>query len=272
MPPVGCPAVMVGAMRRGWRPTVRVRRTDARFYDAFRRFHYLGSGPAVAARVLGAWVDGEPAGVLVTSRPVLNGRWRAVAWPGVFDGPDKRVNAQRVNALLRTIARVVIDPRYRGLGLAAQLVRAYLRRPETIYTEALAAMGQASPFFERGGMTRLAHTTTQPERRLAAELQGLRVEPRRLLVVRVPRADHAVARWASSSGGRRGHGTTPAERARAAGRALVCPPVAYAATAPSQTLADRPGGRADREHRNQGDSDRAHGQANDGRPARGMAQ
>jgi len=58
------------------------------------------------------------------------------------------------NAHLRTISRVVIDPNWRGLGLSVRLVRETLPRAGVPYVEALAAMAQVHPFFERAGMTR----------------------------------------------------------------------------------------------------------------------
>jgi GNAT superfamily N-acetyltransferase len=49
---------------------------------------------------------------------------------------------------------VIVDPRFRGSGIATRLVKAYLKRPMTTCTEALAAMGRASSFFDAAGMTR----------------------------------------------------------------------------------------------------------------------
>lgn len=119
------------------------------------RFHYVAGRPGPVTRILRATDDGETIGVLVASMPTLNGRWRAVAWPGDYDTPDKRTNARRLNRDVRVISRVIIDPRYRGRGLAVRLVRAYLDEPCTSRTEALAAMAHACPFFERAGMDRI---------------------------------------------------------------------------------------------------------------------
>lgn len=57
------------------------------------------------------------------------------------------------NTHLRTISRVVVDPNWRGLGLAAQLVRRTLPMAGVPYVEALAAMARMHPFFEQAGMT-----------------------------------------------------------------------------------------------------------------------
>ncbi len=119
------------------------------------RFHYVAGRPGPITRILRARDDGETIGVLVASMPTLNGRWRSIAWPGDYDTPDKGANARRLNLDVRVISRVIVDPRYRGRGLAVRLVRAYLDDPCTPRTEALAAMAHACPFFERAGMDRV---------------------------------------------------------------------------------------------------------------------
>ncbi len=48
---------------------------------------------------------------------------------------------------------MIVGARFRGLGIATRLVRAYLAGPLTPRTEAVAAMGRVCPFFEAAGMT-----------------------------------------------------------------------------------------------------------------------
>ncbi|CAE7639094.1 unnamed protein product, partial [Symbiodinium necroappetens] len=145
-------------------------------------YHYRAGAPATVERVLRA-VDRETgtlAGVLAVSHPTLNGVWRAEAWPGVFDGPDKAASAIRVNRDLRTISRVIVDPRFRGLGVATALVRAYLRDPLTRCTEALATMGGACPFFRVAGMAEFRVPESLRDERLGRVLREAGVEPWRL--------------------------------------------------------------------------------------------
>ena len=85
--------------------------------------------------------------------PTLNGVWRRQAWPERYEGGCKRRGAARMNAELRCISRVIVEPRSRGLGVASALVRAYLAAPMSPATEAIAAMGGVSPFFRAAGMT-----------------------------------------------------------------------------------------------------------------------
>lgn len=116
------------------------------------RYHYRGAKPAMVARVLGARVGGEVVGALMVSMPTLNGVWRRASWGDRYSSGDRRACARRLNAEVRRISRVVVDARWRGVGIAKGLVRAYLDAPLTARTEAVAAMGAACPFFERAGM------------------------------------------------------------------------------------------------------------------------
>lgn len=127
-------------------------------YQALAHLHYRGSKPATHTLVLKATrtvpILGEIlAGVLVISMPTLNGSWRDRAWLGFFSAGNKATNAKQINANLRCISRVIVDPRSRGLGVASALVRHYLHNPQTPATESIAAMGAVCPFFERAGMT-----------------------------------------------------------------------------------------------------------------------
>lgn len=212
--------------------------------SALAHHHYRSGPPATVQRVLRA-VDRETgtlAGVLATSRPTLNGRWRRDAFPGRFDQTDKSERARAINRELRTISRVIVDPRFRALGVAKALVRAYLRDPETPCTEAPAAMGAACPFFSRAGMS--AHTIepTKRDARLARRLEDANVEPWRLAtpdlaLQRAQRAlgeeaiDDALRTWARASRATSRLTDAPIRTifARAAS-SLAATPVAYAHT------------------------------------------
>jgi ABC-type ATPase with predicted acetyltransferase domain len=59
-----------------------------------------------------------------------------------------------INRHIRTISRVIVHPQFRALGLSSLLVRCICKHCDTRYTEAMAVMGRAHPFFEKGGMQR----------------------------------------------------------------------------------------------------------------------
>jgi ABC-type ATPase with predicted acetyltransferase domain len=72
-----------------------------------------------------------------------------------LSGPRYGPKLAFVNAHVRTIARVIVHPQFRSLGVAARLVRRICEDCPTRYVEAFAAMGEVHPFFERGGMRRV---------------------------------------------------------------------------------------------------------------------
>lgn len=139
------------------RPQVCIEQGTSADLRALEHHHYRAGAPATLVRTLRAdrtLADGSEtlAGVLVVSMPTLNGSWRNLAWPGAYTGPDKRARAAAINAELRCVSRVIVEPASRGLGIGRMLVEEYLRDPLTVRTEALAAMGTACPFFARAGM------------------------------------------------------------------------------------------------------------------------
>lgn len=234
-------------MTRPWSPPIRLRRGTLADYQALARFHYRGGVPARCVRVLVAEprstspVSGhEPVGVLVVAMPTRHGWWRRLAWPGCFDGPDRRQALRRLNASVRTIARVVIEPRWRGVGLARRMVRAYLRRPLTVATEAVAVMGAWCPFLAAAGMTeyRLPQARTL---RLSDALAAANIAPAQLLILSPRRLERWLSRrgwlmrelhrWARASRSTQCLvGGPPAALVRAAAGHLLAPPVAYAHT------------------------------------------
>ncbi len=208
-------------------------------YEALARRHYRAGPPAVPDRVLRAIAEGEVVGVLVTARPTLNGGWRTSAWPGLAAGigpGDRRSRARVLNAWVRTIARVVVAPSHRGMGVATLLVRAYLAKPATPLTEAVAVMGRYSGFFVSAGMRAWVLRPDEADRRLLAEVRARGLRPWALLSpdARARRAIRsmrpALERWARSGRGKSGRaGETLADLAARAGARLASHRAAFTA-------------------------------------------
>lgn len=200
-------------------PGITVEPGAVRDYTALAHHHYRAGRPATIATRPGGKPGilvtrdeaGRLAGVLVVSMPTLNSSWRRLAWPGEYDTRDKRRDARAVNATLRCISRVIVEPRFRGLGLARRLVRAYLDGPLTPRTEAVAAMGHVCPFFEGAGMTAYALPPTARDARLLDALASLAIEAWELLdhdtaadtLARHPWLAREARLWANGSGGTR---------------------------------------------------------------------
>ncbi|HLB74671.1 MAG TPA: hypothetical protein VJJ98_11675 [Sedimentisphaerales bacterium] len=96
--------------------------------------------------------DTDCAGVVVYKMPDPNVELRNAATAGLFAGLDRDTQLALVNSNIRRIARVVVDPMFRGLGLASRLVRETMPLMNVPIIEALAVMGLVNPFFEKAGM------------------------------------------------------------------------------------------------------------------------
>lgn len=174
----------------------------------FLRFHYRGGRPGPVVRVLAAKEGDRTLGVLAVSMPTLNAPGRhALPFPS-FDGHCVQTSrAKWLNANLRTISRIIIDPRDRGRGVASALVRAYLAEALTPHTEAFAAMGHLCPLFEAAGMTSIDTNPPLRDLRLTRALAEHNIAPEylidatftRSLVLTRPSIVTAISRWANDS-------------------------------------------------------------------------
>jgi GNAT superfamily N-acetyltransferase len=179
-------------------------------YRALAQFHYRSDWPGavidvlrmelpvptVVGRFLNRRGDCQVVGVLVRSLPALSCRLRDIATNHRYSRLPPRERAVMLNREVRCVSRVVIDPRMRGMGLAVQLVKHAIDHPlpGTLFTEALAAMGRVSPFFERAGMTRYERPVRSraDHARLIDALARVRIAPR-MLVSRAMVSDRIAA-------------------------------------------------------------------------------
>ena len=222
------------------RAKVRIEAGTIEDYDALGDLHYRGGRPATWTRVLRAVGETDKqerlAGVLVESCPTLNSAWRDLAWPGRYTKGDKRERAQRLNRELRCISRVVVDGRWRSMGLARRLVETALATAQTPATEAKAAMGLLSPFFERAGMRPYREPICSADARLVDALTHAGIDARDLIVgeradeaARDPFVRRELDSWVRASRATRSlAGLAWGQVARAAGARLAGRGVCYA--------------------------------------------
>ncbi len=125
--------------------------------------------------------DTDCLGVIVYTMPNPHVELRSLATAGLFAGIDRDTQLSLVNKNIRRIARVVVEPRFRGLGLAARLVRETMPKMDVPIIEALAVMGLVNPFFEKAGMQ--AYTAGTPQRcvRLIEALSSIGIEDSSLI-------------------------------------------------------------------------------------------
>ena len=129
-------------------------------YESLSHYHYREShiGPYAAIFALkGKFSTAakiETVGVIVYAMPAAGCQMRSAATGGLFTGLDKSSRLKIIGKNIRTISRVIIEPRFRSLGLAARLVKETMPLMNVPFIEALAVMGRVNPFFEKAGMTR----------------------------------------------------------------------------------------------------------------------
>lgn len=123
-------------------------------YRRLARFHYCGSnpGPASAIFILCHVGSKTPIGVIVYSNAPAVLELRNIATNHIFAGLDRSTQLELINTNIRRISRVIVEPRFRGLGLACRLVRRTMPLVNVPIIEAVAVMGWVNPFFERAGM------------------------------------------------------------------------------------------------------------------------
>lgn len=132
-------------------------------YKALAHYHYRDSRLGPYAAIFALKGDfGRTAGVIVYTMPAPALQLRNIATANMFVGFDRSTQLALVNKNIRCIGRVIVEPRYRGLGLASRLVRETMPQMHMPIIEAMAVMGLINPFFERAGMK--AFTAEIPER------------------------------------------------------------------------------------------------------------
>jgi hypothetical protein len=129
-------------------------------YKQLAHYHYRDSrlGPFAAifnlkpAPELAETLQTKTVGVIVYTMPSPSLELRNIATNNFFVGFQKSTQLALINKNIRCISRVIIDPRFRGLGLASRLVRQTMPEMNVPVIEAMAVMGLVNPFFEKAGM------------------------------------------------------------------------------------------------------------------------
>lgn len=168
---------------------LRIIRGGIEDYKRLARYHYRGGSPGAytsiftirPSRIMGAQLGDEPVGVIVYGLPSAGSELRNIATGKIFSGFDNRTRLGLINKNIRCIRRVVIEPRFRGLGLASRLVRETMPEAGVPIVEAMAVMGLVNPFFEKAGMK--SYRANLPERcvRLVEALSLVGIEEDELI-------------------------------------------------------------------------------------------
>jgi len=118
---------------------MRIEEGSLQDYKELAQFHYRESGGLPPPRKVFALKRGkETVGVIVYSYSPITCFGRNKAFP-------KRLTTEQLNQEFCIISRVVLHPKYRTIGLGAQLVRETLPKAGTRYVEAIAVMARYNP-------------------------------------------------------------------------------------------------------------------------------
>jgi GNAT superfamily N-acetyltransferase len=121
-------------------------------WQRFQRWHYCGHDLAFTRRIVLLWHGDEPIGICVFAAPAasLAARTRYFG----LRNPRSSVALAALNEQLWLLQRVVMNPTYRGAGIAAAFVRRACETCPVDWIETLSALGHTIPFFEHAGFTR----------------------------------------------------------------------------------------------------------------------
>ncbi len=122
--------------------------------EGLEKFHYRGKVRAIVKHCFKATLNGEIVSGIVYVCPHLALKGRNIALPE-FRGRSNREMAMKVNKEILRISRVIVIPKYRSIGLGAEIVRRTMPLVKKKVVETLAVMSKYNPFFERAGMTRV---------------------------------------------------------------------------------------------------------------------
>jgi ABC-type lipoprotein export system ATPase subunit/GNAT superfamily N-acetyltransferase len=136
-------------------------------YEYLKGFHYLQGNPAAVKHRFKLTYRGETIGIIVYTLSFRALHYRNQLFP------EYKNNIQRVNSEILRISRVIIHPKFRGVGLAQVLIRLTLPQVNARIVECVAAMAKYNPFFEKAGMTLAGVIEPQPDqKKLLAFIEG----------------------------------------------------------------------------------------------------
>jgi hypothetical protein len=127
-------------------------------YTQLAHYHYRESSPGPFKKIFvlrneaAVPARNKTIGVIVYSMPSPRLELRGKATDNFFSGFDKSTQLGLINKNIRCISRLIIEPRFRGLGLAKRLVQQTMPQMNVPIIEAVAVMGRINPFFEKAGM------------------------------------------------------------------------------------------------------------------------
>ena len=147
-------------------------------YRQLAHYHYRESRPGPFKKIFVLRNEALRAtrnnilGVIVYTMPYVGLEIRSLVMDKYFIGFDKGTQLGIINKNIRCISRLIIEPRFRGLGLAKRLVQQTMPEMNVPIIEAVAVMGRINPFLEKAGMRPF---TSEPSQCFAQFIEALSI-------------------------------------------------------------------------------------------------
>ncbi len=142
---------------------VKIEKGSIKDWQVLEEFHYRSGKPFGVKHVFKAVIDNTIAGVIVYSIPPLSCKGRNIALGRIID-------VDEINRDFITISRVVVLPKFRGIGLATLLVKSTMQLVGKKYVESIAVMGKYNPFLVKAGMREIVY---EPDKKYVFTLKEL---------------------------------------------------------------------------------------------------
>ena len=136
----------------------------------FARWHYRGRGLGPVRKVLLLWHGWEPIGICIFGFGPLSSSARNDLFG--LRGPLTTALAGRINRNFASVARLVLDPRYRGAGLASALLRRCCKMAPWPWIELVSEMAALVPFCQAAGFKTVAKTSSKTDRFMKSRRRG----------------------------------------------------------------------------------------------------
>lgn len=124
-------------------------------YAPLKHLHYIAGPPTCMRAVIKVEHPAydEPIAVLVGTYPHLHSGPRNSFTDDRYAGKNQSENAKLLNSEVVNIARVIVSPNFRRLGLTRLLIDKLIDVANPVYVESTAQMGRYSPFFVSQGFS-----------------------------------------------------------------------------------------------------------------------
>ena len=134
---------------------IKIEEGSIQDYYKLEKFHYRNGKFAGHYKTFRMLHNDELIGVICYSYPPLALKGRNT-YTDRYKNSTSEI-AKLINKELKIVSRVVIHPKYRGVGLATKLLKETMPLTNQKYIELLAVMSKFNPFAEKSGMVKVEY-------------------------------------------------------------------------------------------------------------------